>query len=343
MAGPRRSILSTLFSTDSPMPVWLARVDMLRPHANQAGTIVELLARAGRYDAVVLDGSARRDQVAAALLGATRRHPAIVIADATWKSSSHRVDMAINRTGIRVIDGPRTSFCVLSRSETETFPRTWRLRASRVCFAPWPVTLSEQELRRPPAENGRVFAGGNSLRDYGPLIAAATEIDAPIDIATSVLGADDLGRPPPNVTVGPVPQAEYDRMMLSASVIVVPLQSRLDRSSGQTTYVNAMARGKAIVVTDAPGVRDYVEEGQTGLIVAPGDRDGLARAVRRLLDDPEERRQIGRRAREHALSRLSLTHYATRLLDVVDETLSSPAPRRTSRGAPPADGLAARF
>jgi glycosyltransferase involved in cell wall biosynthesis len=251
--------------------------------------------------------------------------------------------MAINRTGIRMIDGPRTSFCVPSRSETESFPRTWRLRASRVCFAPWPVTLSEQELRRPAAENGRVFAGGNSLRDYGPLIAAATEIDAPIDIATSALGVDDLGRPPANVTVGPVAQAEYDRMMLSASVIVVPLQSRLDRSSGQTTYVNAMARGKAVVVTDAPGVRDYVEEGQTGLIVAPGDRDGLARAVRRLLDDPEERRQIGWRAREHALSRLSLTHYATRLLDVVDETLSSPAPGRTSRGAPPADGLAARF
>ncbi len=324
MPGARRRILSTLFGADPPMAVWQERVDMLRPRDSDAATIAAVVSRAGRYDAVVLDGSARRDQVAAALVRRLPRHPAILIADSTWKAGGG-LDTAVNRVGIRMIDGPRTSFCVLTRFEAESFPRTWGLRSSRVCFTPWPATLKD-DLES--TDNGRVFAGGNSLRDYGPLIAAAAEIEAPVDIATTVTGPAELGSVAANLTIGPRPQAEYDAMLRAAAVIVVPLLARDDRAAGQTTYVNAMARGKAIVVTDTPGVRDYITDGDTGLIVAPGDSAAMAHAVRRLLEDPAERERIGRRAREHALGHLTLTHYATRLLEVVDETLAGPAPRR---------------
>lgn len=318
-----------MFSGDPPMGAWQERVDMLRPRASDAGTILAVLARAGRYDAVVLDGSARRDQVAAALLRLRRRRPAIVIANATWKSNTNHLDVSVNRAGIRLIDGPRTSFCVHSSFETESFPRTWRLRYSRVRFTPRPFTLSELELRKPAGDNGRVFAGGNSLRDYAPLIAAASQIAAPIDIATSALSPAQLRSCPENVTVRAAGPAEYEDMLRSAAVVVVPLAPRPDRSSGQSTYVHAMARGKAIVVTDAPGVRDYIDGGQTGVIVPPGDSRAMGDAVRRLLDDPDERRRLGARAREHALG-YTLSDYAAALLAVVDETLSAPAPRRAT-------------
>jgi glycosyltransferase involved in cell wall biosynthesis len=324
MPGARRRILSTLFCADPPMAVWQERVDMLRPRDGDASTIAAIVSRARRYDAVVLDGSARRDQVAAALVRRLPRHPAIVIADSTWKADGG-LDTTINRVGIRMIDGRRTTFCVLTRFETGSFPRTWGLRSSRVCFTPWPATLKDD---LPSTDNGRVFAGGNSLRDYGPLIAAAGGLEAPVDIATSVVAADQVGPVAANLTIDEHPQAEYDEMLRAAAVVVVPLQAREDRCSGQTTYVNAMARGKAIVVTDTPGVRDYIQDGETGLIVAPGDATAMARAVTRLLEDPTERARIGGRARDYALSELTLTRYATRLLEVVDETLAAPAPRR---------------
>ncbi|HEY6524082.1 MAG TPA: glycosyltransferase family 4 protein [Solirubrobacteraceae bacterium] len=324
MPTARRRILSTLFSADPPMPVWQERVDMLRPAAKDAATIAAVVRRAARYDAVVLDGSARRDQLAAALVRRLPRHPAILIADSTWKADGG-LDTAVNRLGIRALDGKRTTFCVLTRFETESFPRTWGLRSSRVCFTPWPATLKDD---LPSTDNGRVFAGGNSLRDYGPLIAAAAEVKAPIDIATSALSSEELGPVAPNLTIGPRPQAEYDEMLRAAAVVVVPLQAREDRCSGQTTYVNAMARGKAIVVTDTPGVRDYIQDGETGLIVAPGDAGAMAHAVTRLLADPAERARIGGQARMHALTELTLTRYATSLLEVADETLTAPARRR---------------
>ena len=324
MPGARRRILSTLFSADPPMAVWQERVDMLRPRERDAATIAAVASRAGRYDAVVLDGSTRRDQVAAALVRRLPRHPAILIADSTWKAGGG-FDTAVNRIGIRMIDGRRTTFCVLTRFETESFPRTWGLRSSRVCFTPWPATFKD-DLES--TDNGRVFAGGNSLRDYGPLIAAAPGIEAPVDIATSVITPGELVGAAPNLTVGPLPQAEYDAALRAAAVVAVPLEAREDRASGQTTYVNAMARGKAIVVTDTPGVRDYVKDGETGLIVAPGDSAAIAQAVSRLLADPAERARIGHQAREYALGHLTLTHYAGHLLEVVDATLAAPAPRR---------------
>jgi glycosyltransferase involved in cell wall biosynthesis len=316
-------ILSTLFSTDPPIPLWQERVETLRPGDTDAVTVGRLLLRARHYDALVLDGSAHRDQLAAALLRSRRGRPACVIADATWKVPDGAGAAGVKRMAMRLIDDEGTAFCVLSRFEAARFPQTWRLRHSRVHFTPWPVTRRSPDISNESTDNGRVFAGGNSLRDYGPLIEAATDIDAPVDIATSTLAADGARSYPPNVTAGPVAQFDYEAMLRAAAVVVLPLEPRTDRSSGQTTYVNAMALGKAIVVSDAPGVRDYIDDGDTGVIVPCGDAQALARAVRGLLADRQWRERLGENARRHALRNLTLDGYAERLLQVVEETLAA--------------------
>jgi glycosyltransferase involved in cell wall biosynthesis len=315
-------ILSTLFSADPPIPLWQERVTTLRPADSDAVSVGQLLNRARQYDALVLDGSARRDQLAAALLGSRRGGPAFVIADSTWKVPDRAGAAWGKRRAMRLIDDERTTFCVLSRFEANRFALTWGLRQSRVRFTPWPVTLISQDLMHEPTDNGRVFAGGNSLRDYRPLIDAAGEIGAPVDIATSTLDADDTPSYPANVTARSFARVDYDAMLRAASVVVIPLEPRTDRSSGQTTYVNAMALGKAIVVSDAPGVRDYIDDGDTGVIVPCGDAAALSRAVRALLADRQRRRRLGESARRHALTNLTLSGYAERLLQVVDETLA---------------------
>ena len=322
-------ILSTLFSTDAPIPLWQERVTTLRPSGADAVTVGRLLLRARQYDALVLDGSARSDQLAAALLRSRRGGPAFVIADATWKVPDRAGAACGKRMAMRLIDGERTTFCVLSRFEADRFAWTWRLRRSRVRFTPWPVTLISSDPMHESTDNGRVFAGGNSLRDYRQLIDAADEIGAPVDIATNTLDADDASGYPANVTARSFARADYDAMLRAASVVVVPLEPRTDRSSGQTTYVNAMALGKAIVVSDAPGVRDYVDDGDTGVIVPCGDAAALACAVRALLSDRQRRQRLGERARRHALQNLTLSGYAESLLQVVEDTLAGPM-RRTA-------------
>ncbi|MGI8839348.1 MAG: glycosyltransferase [Caulobacteraceae bacterium] len=48
----------------------------------------------------------------------------------------------------------------------------------------------------------------------------------------------------------------------------------------------ALAVGAPVVAADNPWARDWIAEGESGLTVAAGDIDGLARAVLRLLGDP---------------------------------------------------------
>lgn len=65
----------------------------------------------------------------------------------------------------------------------------------------------------------------------------------------------------------------------------------------------AMAAGKPVVSTRVGGVADVVDDPATGFLVDPGDLDGLAEAVARLLDDADLRAAMGaagrRRARTH--------------------------------------------
>lgn len=61
--------------------------------------------------------------------------------------------------------------------------------------------------------------------------------------------------------------------------------------------LEAMAAGKAIVVTGVGGIPDAVRDGDNGLLVPPGDVQALAAALARLLDDEQERRRLGARAR----------------------------------------------
>ena len=279
--------------------------------------IRELLAHARDYPVVVLDGSVHRDQVAAFLLSMRRSRPKIVILDATWKLSRRAADRMAMRRAIRMLDGPHVTYCVLSRFEQTSFKESWGVDSARVMFTPWLHTLTEDQLAAPTDESEGIVALGDSHRDYQTLLAASRHLSDHVTIATRALPSRVLAALPPNVTAGPVDQARYDELMRRASIIVVPLEARSDRSAGQTTYVNAMAYGKAIVITGTPGVDDYIRHGDTGLIVPPGDPDAMCRAVEVLLQDPEEARAMGERARADALRRFTPERYVEEVLAVV--------------------------
>jgi glycosyltransferase involved in cell wall biosynthesis len=64
--------------------------------------------------------------------------------------------------------------------------------------------------------------------------------------------------------------------------------------------LEAAAAGKAIVASDIGGLRDIVVDGETGLMVPPGDRVALTAAMQRLIADADLRRRLGAAARERA-------------------------------------------
>jgi glycosyltransferase involved in cell wall biosynthesis len=61
--------------------------------------------------------------------------------------------------------------------------------------------------------------------------------------------------------------------------------------------LEAAACGRAIVATDIPGCREIVSDGHNGILVPRGDIDALSKAIKRLLDDPALRKEMGQRGR----------------------------------------------
>jgi glycosyltransferase involved in cell wall biosynthesis len=69
--------------------------------------------------------------------------------------------------------------------------------------------------------------------------------------------------------------------------------------------IEAMASGKPVVATDVGGVRDVVEDGVTGYLVASGDASGFSQKLMELASDKDKRESFGRAGRASVMSRYS--------------------------------------
>jgi glycosyltransferase involved in cell wall biosynthesis len=86
------------------------------------------------------------------------------------------------------------------------------------------------------------------------------------------------------------------------------------REGTPRTVLEAMAMGRAIVTTDAPGCRETVRHEWNGLLVAPKNIDQLATAMERLILDPALAVTMGKRSRELAVDKYDAGKVASELL-----------------------------
>ena len=70
--------------------------------------------------------------------------------------------------------------------------------------------------------------------------------------------------------------------------------------------LKAMGVGLPVVATMVSGSQEAIEDGVNGCLVAPGDPEGLARAIVELHQHPEERRRLGEAAHHTVVERYSL-------------------------------------
>lgn len=70
--------------------------------------------------------------------------------------------------------------------------------------------------------------------------------------------------------------------------------------------LEAMASAKPIVASSVDGTREAIVDGETGILVPPGDSVALAGAIIKLLDNPQLAAQMGIAARKRAIEHFSL-------------------------------------
>jgi glycosyltransferase involved in cell wall biosynthesis len=87
--------------------------------------------------------------------------------------------------------------------------------------------------------------------------------------------------------------------------------------------VEAMAMGKAVVATTTGGLPEVVAQGETGLLVPPGDAESLSATVVSLLQDRVRREQMGRKGKVCAQERFSLDASVMHMEQLYGEVLGT--------------------
>jgi D-inositol-3-phosphate glycosyltransferase len=69
--------------------------------------------------------------------------------------------------------------------------------------------------------------------------------------------------------------------------------------------IEAMACGKPVIATNAGGSAEIIQDKIDGILVPPSNPEAIALQITRLIEDKNERRRLGERARETAVNRFS--------------------------------------
>lgn len=106
-----------------------------------------------------------------------------------------------------------------------------------------------------------------------------------------------------------VSDAEFLSLLRGATLLVLPLK----RSTTCTAVLDAMACGVPVVTTEG-GIEDYVNP-NCSTVLPTGDTEGMARAIHRVLSDPQERARMSDAARRRACE-FSWTRTAELMVDI---------------------------
>lgn len=221
-----------------------------------------------------------------------------VITQCMWDMPSSPLKAWFKKLRIRLAARSVRCFAVWASHEVEDFARAFRLPPWQFHYVPFHHTLHDHQFEI--RDDGYLFAGGNSDRDYRTLVEAMRPVDLPVWIAMTrpdLLAGVDL---PAHVRVEATTPEGFRQAMAAAKLIVVPMRKDTLRSGGQQTCLNAMQMGKPTIAVGHRWAVDFITDGEDGLIVDYADPEGLRRAIRWVLDHPEAARRMGERARERA-------------------------------------------
>lgn len=184
-------------------------------------------------------------------------------------------------------------FVVFSSMERELYARTFGVDPARIDVVYWGVQPPALPEGDPVVTGDYVCAVGGEGRDYRVLMAAMRDlphIKAVVVARPHNLHGLDI---PANVTVFTnMPRPQVHGIIAASRFMVLPLL-HTQVPCGHVTLVSAMHLSRAIVSSASDGVTDYIHDGQTGLLVPPGDSAALGRCIRDLWDDPECSQRLG--------------------------------------------------
>ncbi|MBE3561716.1 MAG: glycosyltransferase family 4 protein [Ktedonobacteraceae bacterium] len=161
-----------------------------------------------------------------------------------------------------------------------------------------PADVSEKYLAQLPPEGYLLFVGNiGRAKGVDTLLEAYAGLNERLPLV--LIGPPVLDFPTPELPNVHVlhswPHAAVMHALSRCTISLIP-SACLDACP--TVAMEAMAMGRPVIASRIGGLPDIVVDGETGLIVPPGDAQKLRDAIQYLLDNPEQRACMGAAAKQ---------------------------------------------
>ncbi len=143
----------------------------------------------------------------------------------------------------------------------------------------------------------------------GPELDRLKKLSVTLSLAGRVFFAENISN------------AELPYYYASADLFILPSITRLE-AFGMVT-LEAMASGKAVLVSDIPGVREIVTDGKDGLLFQPFILDDLINKIKYLFDNPDLLEKFGRNGRKKVETQFQWGIIADSIIKVYNSILEN--------------------
>jgi glycosyltransferase involved in cell wall biosynthesis len=89
------------------------------------------------------------------------------------------------------------------------------------------------------------------------------------------------------------------------------------------TLVEAKLCGAPVIGARSGGIPEIIEDGKTGLLIEPGDSEGLAQAIKKILTNKKLAARLGKAGQKSARQKFDPHKIADRYAEILDETFSN--------------------
>lgn len=210
----------------------------------------------------------------------------------------------------------------LASAHTDWVAKEFGLKKERQFFLPMLVD-ADFFTPDPSIRNGDfcLSVGTNEGKDFATLLKAFPTNEKLIIVTDAQNAAiiEQHRKPDAQVEVRQaVPIAELRDLYKRAKVHIIPLAD-MRLGSGHTVLLENMALGKTLIVSDAPSMRDYLEDGVNALVVEPHNVEQLRETIRSFLDEPARYALIGPAAAQWAREHFGSAEFARKLIAIIEK------------------------
>jgi len=189
--------------------------------------------------------------------------------------------------------GEANKILVFSREERKTYSKRFSLPIERFLFLPYHTNVINPEYIG--GKDNVIFSAGRSGRDYKTLIEAVKELPCRVKVICDEENLEGIKIPGNCEVHYNTEHKKYLEMMQDAAIVVIPL-GQFVRSMGLMVMLEAMAYGKAVVISDGVSNIEYVRNNKNALFCKHKDPNDMKSRILFLLKNKKIREEIGKEA-----------------------------------------------